>query len=184
MRVAALNPRAPKFVAPNGVMTFGILPGNHSARVAKSQPEPAVDTKTIVPLAHRASTTTKLQFAPRAHVVTMHHQVVPAAMMHQQLVHLVLTKTKHQPVHHVHIEMKPQLAPRASTTTKHRLAPRAHVVMMHQQLVRHVLTKTKLQLARLVHIKTKHQLAHRALSAMKCMRQSRACLARRLQLSG
>jgi hypothetical protein len=76
MPVAALNHRALKYAAQSAVMTFGILPENHSARVAKSQAElevPAIDMKRIAQLARRASTTTKHQLG--------HH--APVAMMHQ-----------------------------------------------------------------------------------------------------
>ncbi|NCX79913.1 MAG: hypothetical protein EBW96_08455, partial [Actinobacteria bacterium] len=61
---AALNHRAPKYVEQSEVMMFGILPENHSARVAKSHQAlvaPATVTKMIVQLAHRASTTMKHQ---------------------------------------------------------------------------------------------------------------------------
>ena len=75
MLAAALNHRAPKYVEQSAVMMFGILPENHSARVAKSQEElevPAIVTKKNVQLAHRASTTMKHQLAHHAHVVMMH----------------------------------------------------------------------------------------------------------------
>jgi hypothetical protein len=76
MPAAEQNHRALKYAAQSAVMTFGILPENHSARVAKSQAElevPAIDMKRIAQLARRASTTTKHQLG--------HH--APVAMMHQ-----------------------------------------------------------------------------------------------------
>jgi hypothetical protein len=72
MLAAALNHRAPKYVAQSAVMMFGILPENHSVRVAKSQAELVVVMKTTVQLAHLANTTTKHQLAHHEPVATMH----------------------------------------------------------------------------------------------------------------
>jgi hypothetical protein len=72
MLVAAPNHRAPKYVAQSAVMMFGILPENHSVRVAKSQAELVVVMKTTVQLAHLANTTTKLRLAHRAPVAMTH----------------------------------------------------------------------------------------------------------------
>jgi hypothetical protein len=123
MPVAALNHRAPKFAELSAVMMFGILPENHSARVAKSQPELAVAMKTTVQLALHVSTTKKHQPAHHAPVVMMRHQVVPVVTMLRL-------------VPHVHIEMKLQLAHLANTTTKHPFAHHEQSVtkFMHQSL--------------------------------------------------
>jgi hypothetical protein len=72
MPVVAPNHRAPKYVAQNAAMMFGILPVNHSERVAKNQADHVAVMKMNVQHAHPASTTTKHPHAHHAHVVMMH----------------------------------------------------------------------------------------------------------------
>jgi ABC-type molybdate transport system ATPase subunit len=67
------------------------------------------------------------------------------------------------------MKMTAQPARHVSTTTKHRLAHRAHVVKMHQLVVHHV------------HIEMKLQHAHLAPRVTKYMRQSLACRVRSLR---
>jgi hypothetical protein len=155
MLAAALNHRAPKYVEQSAVMMFGILPENHSARVAKSQVDHVAVMKMNVQLAHLASTTTK------------HHRVH----------HVLAVMTQHRLAHHAHTEMKRQVVP--VVMTQRHIAPE---VTCHR-FAHHELVAMKYQLAHRASTTTMLQFVHRALSAKKFMHRSLVCCAKKFQLN-